>query len=49
MIMDLCKLKINLIWNSPYSPKQSPIEELFGYIKKKLENKLVKNSEELMN
>ena len=36
MLMDLQLFKINIIWNSPYSPKFNPIEEVFGLIKAKL-------------
>ena len=37
MIADLSMFKMNIIWNSPYTPKFSAIEELFGTIKKKLQ------------
>ena len=43
MIPDLSKLKITIIWNSPYSPKMSPIEELFETIKKRLSIIEIKN------
>ena len=48
MIADLSKLKANIIYNSPYSPKFAPIEEVFGIIKAKLKGKNVNNSKELI-
>ena len=36
MISDFSFFKINIIWNSPYSPLFNPIEELFGTLKKRL-------------
>ena len=36
MIKDLCLFQINIIWNSPYSPLFSSIEEFFGCIKNRM-------------
>ena len=30
------KMKVNVLFNAQYSPWLNPIEQLFGYIKKKL-------------
>ena len=44
MISDLSKFGINIIYNSPYSPTFSAIEEFFGSLKKKIENTYLKSS-----
>ena len=36
MLTDLTIFKLNIFWNSPYSPKYNPIEEVFGVLKSKL-------------
>ena len=36
MLRDLASFKINVIWNTPYSPRFSSIEEIFGIEKSKL-------------
>ena len=39
---------MSFIWNSPYLPIFSAIEEYFGILKKKIEGKNIKSSSELM-
>lgn len=36
MIADLMKFNVIIIFNSPYSFEYAPIEEVFGYVKRKL-------------
>ena len=48
MIPDLSKFGITIIYNSPYSPTFSPIEEFCDSLKKKIENTHLKSSYELM-
>ena len=44
MIPDLSRFEMIFIWNSPYSPLFSAIEEYFGIGKKRMEGKLIMNS-----
>ena len=39
MLIDLTIFKLNIFWNSPYSPKYNPIEEVFGVLKSKLKKR----------
>ena len=43
MIPDLSRFRVDIIYNSPYSPTFSPIEEFFGTIKKRIENIYLKS------
>ena len=47
MLIDLSIFKLNILWNSPYSPKFNPIEELFGVIKSKLKMRIMQTENHL--
>ncbi len=37
------RMKVNVLFNAEYSPWLNPIEQLFGHVKKKLNEQVVDN------
>ena len=44
---DLCNLGVTGLWNLPYSPELNPIEEMFGWIKRRLRTQFITTKTQL--